>query len=64
MPSLAPLVDKTAPAVVSIATKATVAAPNNPFMDDPFFRRFFGVPEGMEREREVSIVRLRRYCGC
>lgn len=54
VPSLAPLVDKTAPAVVSIATRATVAAPNNPFMDDPFFRRFFGVPEGMEREREVA----------
>jgi len=54
VPSLAPLVDKTSPAVVSIATRATLAAPNNPFMDDPFFRRFFGVPEGMQREREVA----------
>ncbi|MGI9289756.1 MAG: DegQ family serine endoprotease [Gammaproteobacteria bacterium] len=54
MPSLAPLVDKTAPAVVNIRTKATVAAQMNPLMQDPFFRRFFGVPEGPQREREVS----------
>jgi len=54
IPSLAPLVDKTAPAVVNIRTRATVSAPVNPLMDDPFFRRFFGVPEGMEQQREVS----------
>jgi Do/DeqQ family serine protease len=55
MPSLAPLVDKTAPAVVNIRTKATVAAQMNPLMQDPFFRRFFGVPEGgQQRQREVS----------
>jgi len=54
MPSLAPLVEKTSPAVVSIATKGTVTAPNNPLMDDPFFRKFFGVPPGMQGgEREV-----------
>ena len=54
VPSLAPLVDKTAPAVVNIRTRATVSAPMNPLMEDPFFRRFFGVPEGGERQREVS----------
>jgi S1-C subfamily serine protease len=54
MPSLAPLVDKTAPAVVNIRTRSTVSAPMNPLMEDPFFRRFFGVPEGGERQREVS----------
>jgi len=55
LPSLAPLVDETAPAVVSIATKGTVQAPTNPLMDDPFFRRFFGVPPGANGgpEREV-----------
>jgi serine protease DegQ len=58
MPSLAPLVEKTAPAVVNIRTKATVAAQSNPLMQDPFFRRFFGVPEGQgqPREREVSAA--------
>ncbi len=55
VPSLAPLVDKTSPAVVNIRTRATVSAPTNPLMEDPFFRRFFGVPEGgQERQREVS----------
>jgi serine protease Do/serine protease DegQ len=54
IPSLAPLVDKTAPAVVNIRTRATVSAPVNPLMDDPFFRRFFGVPEGRQRQREVN----------
>ena len=51
VPSLAPLVSRTSPAVVNIATQGTVAAPRNPMMDDPFFRRFFGVPQ--ERERQV-----------
>jgi serine protease Do/serine protease DegQ len=55
LPSLAPLVDKTSPAVVNIRTKTTVSAPNNPLMQDPFFRRFFGVPEGQQqRQRAVS----------
>ena len=51
VPSLAPLVSRTSPAVVNIATQGTVTAPRNPMMDDPFFRRFFGVPR--ERERQV-----------
>ena len=51
VPSLAPLVSRTSPAVVNIATQGTVTAPRNPMMDDPFFRRFFGVPQ--ERERQV-----------
>jgi serine protease Do/serine protease DegQ len=55
LPSLAPLVEKASPAVVNIRTQATVSAPSNPLMDDPFFRRFFGVPEGQQpRQREVS----------
>jgi S1-C subfamily serine protease len=60
MPSLAPLVEKTAPAVVNIRTKAMVATQSNPLMQDPFFRRFFGVPEGQgqgqQREREVNAA--------
>ncbi len=52
VPSLAPLVKEVSPAVVNIATRGTVEAPRNPLMDDPFFRRFFGVPE-QRRRREV-----------
>ncbi|MCC7259146.1 MAG: DegQ family serine endoprotease [Gammaproteobacteria bacterium] len=50
VPSLAPLVKQVSPAVVSIATRATVNAPRNPLMDDPFFRRYFGVPDQQPRE--------------
>jgi len=43
--SLAPLVRKTAPAVVNIATLQPSPAEQNPLMQDPFFRRYFGVPD-------------------
>ena len=51
LPSLAPLVSTASPAVVSIATRGTVESPNNPLADDPFFQRFFGVPQ--QRQRQV-----------
>ncbi len=54
LPSLAPLVRQASPAVVNIATQGTVDAPNNPLMQDPFFRRFFGFPDQQRRgQREV-----------
>jgi S1-C subfamily serine protease len=43
--SLAPLVRKTAPAVVSISTLLPSPAEQNPLLQDPFFRRYFGVPD-------------------
>ena len=43
--SLAPLVSKTAPAVVNIATLLPSPAQQNPLLQDPFFRRYFGVPD-------------------
>ena len=48
VPSLAPLVKESAPAVVNIRTVGQLEeAPQHPFFDNPFFERFFG-----ERERE------------
>jgi Do/DeqQ family serine protease len=56
VPTLAPLVKQVEPAVVSIATKGTVSAPSNPLMEDPFFRRFFGLPpEQQQRERRREV---------
>lgn len=43
--SLAPLVKKTSPAVVNIATLLPSPAEQNPLLQDPFFRRYFGVPD-------------------
>ena len=54
VPSLSPIVKKVSPAVVNIATRGTVKdrGPQNPLLDDPFFRRFFDVPpESGPRER-------------
>jgi len=53
LPSLSPVIKRVSPAVVNIGVRGTVAAPQNPFFDDPFFRRFFGMPPGAApRERE------------
>ncbi len=43
--SLSPLVRGTAPAVVNIATLQPSPALQNPLLRDPFFRRYFGVPD-------------------
>ncbi len=52
-PSFAPVIKRVSPAVVNIAVRGTVAAPRNPFFDDPGFRRFFGLPpDAAPRERE------------
>ncbi|MEX1993805.1 MAG: Do family serine endopeptidase [Steroidobacteraceae bacterium] len=52
-PSFAPVIKRVAPAVVNIGVRGTVAAPRNPFFDDPGFRRFFGVPpDAAPRARE------------
>lgn len=45
LPSLAPMLERVSPAVVNIATHTRVRSQPNPLMDDPFFRRFFNVPE-------------------
>ena len=51
--SFAPVIKRVAPAVVNIGVRGTVAAPRNPFFDDPGFRRFFGLPpDAAPRERE------------
>jgi serine protease Do/serine protease DegQ len=54
LPSLAPMIKRVSPAVVNIATRGTVAAPRNPLLDDPFFRRFFDVPDQGPRQRQFQ----------
>jgi len=57
----APIVKKAAPSVVNIYSTKKVRIDNQlmPFFEDPFFRRFFGIPEGMDRvpreRREQSL---------
>jgi len=49
LPSLAPMLKRVTPAVVNIQSRSTVRV-RDPLMDDPFFRRFFGLP-ATPRER-------------
>ncbi len=52
-PTFAPVIKRVSPAVVNIGVRGTVAAPRNPFFEDPGFRRFFGLPpDAAPRERE------------
>ena len=53
LPSLAPMLERTTPAVVNIATYTTVQV-RNPLLEDPFFRRFFNVPEQRRYRRTQS----------
>jgi len=52
LPSLAPMLERTTPAVVNISTTGKVVV-RDPFFDDPFFRRFFDVPQ-QQRERRTT----------
>jgi serine protease Do/serine protease DegQ len=52
VPSLAPMVKKVSPAVVNIATRGTVQE-QNPLLNDPFFRRFFDIPN-TPRQRQFQ----------
>ncbi|MEK7323181.1 MAG: DegQ family serine endoprotease [Pseudomonadota bacterium] len=55
LPSLAPMLEQVLPAVVNISTRGRVRAADNPLMQDPFFRRFFGVPD-QPRERATQSL--------
>jgi serine protease Do/serine protease DegQ len=46
------MLEKVLPAVVNISTRTTVQLRRNPLLDDPFFRRFFDLPEVVPRERQ------------
>lgn len=54
LPSLAPMLEKTSPAVVNIAIENRVRKAQNPLLDDPFFRRFFNVPPQQRSRRARS----------
>ena len=49
LPSLAPVLDQVTPSVVNIYTQTRVRV-RSPLLDDPFFRRFFNIPD-TPRER-------------
>jgi serine protease Do/serine protease DegQ len=50
LPTLAPMLARATPAVVNIAVVARAPMEASPLLRDPFFRRFFGVPDQPQRE--------------
>ena len=54
-PTLAPMLKEVLPAVVNVSISGRVDM-ENPLLQDPFFRRFFGIPDEMPNHREVQAV--------
>ncbi len=54
LPTLAPMLERATPAVVNIATTGRVRV-RNPLLDDPFFRRFFDLPDRPRERRTQSL---------
>ena len=55
IPTLAPMLEQAKPAVVNIATRGRVRVRVSPLFDDPFFRRFFDLPQ-FQRERATQSL--------
>lgn len=54
LPTLAPLLQDVTPAVVNISVKTRSALEENPLFRDPFFRRFFNIPDQAERVEQSA----------
>ncbi|MEY9560155.1 Do family serine endopeptidase (plasmid) [Sinorhizobium fredii] len=48
-PSLADVLEDVTPAVVNIAVRSRASAETNPLYNDPFFRRYFNLPEQQQQ---------------
>jgi Do/DeqQ family serine protease len=53
-PSLAPLLERVTPAVVNISVVSETHAQTNPLFRDPFFRRYFDIPDVPQTRRQLS----------
>jgi serine protease Do/serine protease DegQ len=48
------MLEQVTPAVVNISVATTVAGQENPLLLDPFFRRYFGVPDASPRQEPTA----------
>ena len=53
--TIAPMLERATPAVVNVATEGRVRVRQNPLLNDPFFRRFFNVPDQPHFRRTQSL---------
>ena len=54
LPTLAPLVNQVTPAVVNISVVTRAPMEDNPLLRDPFFRRFFNLPDRPQRREQAA----------
>jgi serine protease Do/serine protease DegQ len=54
--SIAPMLEAVLPAVVNISTQTRVRMRHHPLLDDPFFRRFFSLPDERRQDIERSSL--------
>lgn len=55
MPSLAPMLEHSMPAIVNISTSTNIQIQENPLMQDPFFRQFFQIPNMPRQQQRNSL---------
>ncbi len=49
LPSLAPMLERSMPAVVNISTSTNIQINDNPLLQDPFFRHFYNLPKQQQK---------------
>lgn len=54
LPTLAPVLERVTPAVVNISVISETPAASNPLYNDPFFRRFFDLPDTPPPQQRMS----------
>lgn len=55
LPSLAPMLEKSMPAVVNISTTKNINTRENPLLQDPFFRRFYKRRPQQQKQQQNSL---------
>jgi len=55
LPSLAPMLERTTPAVVNISTSTHTQLRSHPLLSDPFFRWFFEAPQRQQERKTQSL---------
>ncbi len=55
LPSLAPMLERSMPAVVNISTSTNILVSENPLMQDPYFRQFFNAPNQLRQQQKNSL---------
>lgn len=53
-PGVSDMLQGVTPAVVNISVTGTANLPENPLLNDPFFRRFFEIPEGSQPQAQPT----------